>query len=206
MPPRRAQTQHGQRPAEAGDGTHWQQAGARREASAPAWTADLGEPFDPGAASLTVHSAMVSWMTRNLTPPTLLQIEQGGVGWPLANRDEDDILRLLRDVTKAVTTEGPVGTMSVRDCWRKLVPIVHPDRHQQSGSRVCYAAVACYAMLTRCYKVASGGEAMTTHPMPSMLITHFTPERARASPPSRFEFHAAKYAAGRPSGRRFVDN
>ena len=108
---------------------------------------------------------------------------------------------------QAVAPGEATGATTVRDCWRKLIPIVHPDKYMQHGSRVYYAALACEAMLTRCYKVSRGEKAMTPRPMPSVIITKFTPERARLCPPSRFEFQAAKYAAGRTDGgRRFADN
>ena len=172
----------------------------------PAWAASLGEPFDPHAAPLTVYAAITTWFRSNLRELTVLQIELGQASWPVTTRDGDDILRLMKSVLRAVAPGGAGGATTVRDYWLKLVAIVHPDKWLQQGSRVCYAALACEAMLTRCYKVSRGEEAMTPRPMPSVLITKFTPERARTDPPSRFEFQAAKYAAGRSSEGRFADN
>ena len=69
-----------------------------------------------------------------------------------------------------------------------------------------HASLACTAMITRCMAVHSGTEVMCIQAMPRMLVTQFTAIGTRTSPPSRFEFFAAKTASSRGGNEYSICN
>ena len=131
-------------------------------------------------------------------------IEYGAIGaWPQQGVRPELIHHALYTVGTALNITMAETTRPAT-MYRKIMAIVHTDKHMHTGARVDYVALAVGAMVQQCHAVCEGDSTSGIRAMPPIMITPFDPAGAQSNPPFWYEFNVAEVAAPRDTTRKTI--